>query len=253
MSGAQDVTASPGKNAIIMVLGIPDCGKAKPKILDLLGKLDALVRSELNRFPDSQTGAVVAFGEAAWRKLFPGWPVPPELAVFEPIVGEKHTAPSTPGDLFVHIRSSRMDVCQELAGIISQTLDGTVESIDETHGFRNFDGRAMVGFVDGTENPTGDDSVGFATIEADPAKTGKEDFSGGSYVLIQKYLHDMKGWEGLTVEEQEKAIGRRKFNDLELSDEAKPENAHNAVTNIKGEDGEELKIVRANIPFANAS
>jgi putative iron-dependent peroxidase len=236
-----------------MVLGIRDYKKAKPKILEVCGKLEALVRSELNRFPDSATGTVLAFGATAWKKLFKGWPVPEELSLFEPIEGEKHLAPSTPGDLFIHIRSGRMDVCQELAGIISQSLDGVVESIDETHGFRNFDGRAMVGFVDGTENPTGDDTKEFATIAPDPQKTGKADFSGGSYVLIQKYLHDMKAWEALPVEEQEKTIGRRKYNDLELSDQAKPENAHNAVTNIKGENGEELKIVRANIPFANAS
>jgi putative iron-dependent peroxidase len=253
MSGAQDVTASPGKCAIIIVFAIRDYKKAKPKIIDLCGRLEALVRSELNRFPDAQTGTVIAFGATAWRKLFKGWPVPEELTTFEPIQGEKHLAPSTPGDLFFHIRSSRMDVCQELAAIISQSLDGVVDSIDETHGFRNFDGRAMVGFVDGTENPTGDDSALFGSIASDSEKTGKADFSGGSYIFIQKYLHDMKAWEALTVEEQEKAIGRRKYNDLELTDEVKPENAHNAVTNIKGDQGEELKIVRANIPFANAS
>ncbi|MDR2367251.1 MAG: Dyp-type peroxidase [Deltaproteobacteria bacterium] len=251
MSGVQDVTASPGKSAIVMVLAIPDYGKAKPKILDLCGKLDALVRSQLNRFPGSATGTVIAFGAEAWPRLFPDRPVPDELQPFEPIVGEKHVAPSTPGDIFIHVRSARMDVCQQLAGIISQALDGAVEPIDETHGFRNFDGRAIVGFVDGTENPTGDDTETFATIA--PAKTGQADFSGGSYVFIQKYLHDIKGWEALPVEEQEKAIGRRKYDDLELPDGAKPENAHNAVTNIKAEDGSELKIVRANIPFANAS
>jgi putative iron-dependent peroxidase len=146
-----------------------------------------------------------------------------------------------------------MDICQELAGMISQSLDGVVDSIDETHGFRNFDGRAIVGFVDGTENPTGAESLNFATIAPDPNKTGQADFSGGSYIFIQKYLHDLKGWEALPVDEQEKAIGRRKYNDLELTDERKPENAHNVVTNIKGQGGEELKIVRANIPFANAS
>jgi putative iron-dependent peroxidase len=253
MSGLQNVTASPGKSAIIMVLAIRDYQPAKPKILDLCGRLDALVRSELNRFPDSLTGAVIAFGAHAWEKLFAGWPVPEELAVFEPIVGEKHQAPSTPGDLFIHLRSSRMDICQELAGIISQSLDGVVDSLDETHGFRNFDGRAIIGFVDGTENPTEPDSFNFAAIAPDPNKTGRADFSGGSYIFIQKYLHDLKGWEELPVEEQEKAIGRRKYNDLELSDERKPDNAHNVVTNIKGQGGEELKIVRANIPFANAS
>ena len=63
----------------------------------------------------------------------------------------------------------------------------------------------------------------------------------------------MNAWNGLSTEEQEKAIGRRKFNDVELTDEEKPENAHNAVTNISDEEGNELKIVRANMPFANPS
>jgi putative iron-dependent peroxidase len=231
-----------------MVDGLPNAELAKPAVLELCGRLEALVRSELNRFPGSETGAVMAFGAEAWSKLFPDQPKPPELQVFQPINGEKHQAPSTPGDLFFHVRSSRMDICQELSGLISQLLRGTAEPIDETRGFRYFDSRAIIGFVDGTENPEGDEKAEFAAIT-----DSNSPFVGGSYVFIQKYLHDMAAWENLPVEEQEKAIGRRKFNDLELSDEVKPANAHNVVTNIKGEEGEELKIVRANIAFANAA
>ncbi|MDR1296778.1 MAG: Dyp-type peroxidase [Deltaproteobacteria bacterium] len=248
MSGIQDFAAGPGRNAVIMVYGLPDADKARPAVLELCGKLDALVRSELNRFGDSGTGAVMAFGAGAWPRLFPAQPTPEELRVFEPIRGERHLAPSTPGDLFFHIRSERMDVCQELAGIIGRILDGVAEPVDETHGFKYFDSRAIIGFVDGTENPTGDEKLEFASIGAPGSP-----IDGGSYVFIQKYLHDLKGWDDLPVEEQERAIGRRKFNDLELDDEAKPKNAHNAVTNVKGPGGEELKIVRANIAFANAS
>ncbi|MDR1111507.1 MAG: Dyp-type peroxidase [Deltaproteobacteria bacterium] len=253
MSGVQDVTASPGQNAIIMVFGLDDPAQARERVLDLCGRLPALVRSELNRFPDSLAGMVVAFGARAWAGLLPGWPVPGELSVFEPIQGERHLAPSTPGDLFFHVRSARMDVCQELAAHVSRALSGVAESLDETHGFRYFDSRAIIGFVDGTENPSAEEAQGFATIAPDPAVTGKADFSGGSYVFIQKYLHDLKAWEELPVEEQEKAIGRRKFDDLELDGPAKPANAHNAVTNIRDQDGGELKIVRANIAFANPS
>ena len=107
------------------------------------------------------------------------------------------------------------------------------------------DGKAIIGFVDGTENPAVDENpYHFAVIGEEDA-----DFAGGSYVFVQKYIHDMVAWNALPVEQQEKVIGRHKFNDVELSDEEKPANANNAVTNI----GDDLKIVRANMPFANTS
>jgi putative iron-dependent peroxidase len=236
-----------------MVLGTPDPQRAKPAVLKVCGLLAAWVRSLMNRFPDSQTGAVMGFGAEAWPALFPDRPVPPELKVFEEIRGDKHVAPSTPGDLFFHLRSSRMDVCQELAGNIIRVLGEVVAPVDETQGFRYFDGRAIIGFVDGTENPEAEEASGFSRIPADALGEALADFKDGSYALVQKYFHDMVAWESLPVEEQEKAIGRRKFDDRELEDDLKPENAHNAVTNIAAEDGSELKIVRANMPFANPS
>ena len=133
----------------------------------------------------------------------------------------------------------------EGAQIIEQKLKGAVESVDETHGFRYLDGKSISGFVDGTENTKVDlDPYSFAVI-------GEEDFHfmGGSYVFVQKYIHDMEAWNALSTEDQEKVIGRRKFNDVELSDDEKPANAHNAVSNI----GDDKKIVRGNMPFANTS
>ena len=138
-----------------------------------------------------------------------------------------------------------MGLCFEFASIIDEKLKGVVDSIDETHGFRYMDGKAIIGFVDGTENPAVDENpYHFAVIgDEDP------DLIGGSYIFVQKYIHDMTTWNSLPVEAQEKVIGRHKYNDVELSDEEKPQNAHNAVTNI----GDDLKIVRANMPFANTS
>ncbi|MDR2443914.1 MAG: Dyp-type peroxidase [Deltaproteobacteria bacterium] len=253
MSGVQDVEAKPGANAIFMVWGIDDYPKAKEVVSKITGELEALVRSRLNRFPGSETGAVMGFGAQAWAQLFPNRSVPPELEVFKEIKGEKHVAPSTPGDLFFHIRSSRMDICQELAAVISLDLSEVAHSLDETQGFRFFDSRALIGFVDGTENPESLNATQFARIAGDKLFAKSEEFLFGSYALVQKYLHDMKAWEKLPVEEQEKVIGRHKFDDRELTDDLKPENAHNAVTNISDENGEELKIVRANMPFANPS
>jgi putative iron-dependent peroxidase len=152
---------------------------------------------------------------------------------------------STPGDVLFHIRAARMDLCFELATQIMSRLGGAVSVVDEVHGFNYFDDRDLIGFVDGTENP-----VGQAALDA--AVIGDEDaaFAGGSYVIVQKYLHDLQRWNDLPVAEQERIIGRHKLSDVELDDAVKPTHAHNALTTIV-ENGEEVDIVRDNMPFGD--
>lgn len=241
----QDVTKRQGENAIFIVYGLKDTPDMLDKVKDVCANFTALIRSMRNRFPEQQFSCTIGFGADAWKRLFPTENNPKELKTFQEIKGNKHTAVSTPGDILFHIRAKQMGLCFEFASIIDQKLEGAVESIDETHGFRYRDGRAIIGFVDGTENPDVDESrYKFAVIgDADP------EFAGGSYVFVQKYIHDMIAWNALTVEEQEKVIGRHKFDDVELSDEEKPSNAHNAISNI----GDDFKIVRDNMPFANTS
>lgn len=245
---APDVMLPAGDSAILMVLRILDKENTTTKVKELCATLAALVRSIKKRYPESRASCIIGFGAQAWGKLFADHPAPKELKPFQEIKGAKHTAPSTEGDIFFHIRATRMDVCYELAASISSILEGAVESIDETHCFRYFDGRTIIGFVDGTENPENEEAFEFTTI-------GSEDeyFTGGSYAFLQKYLHDINTWNQTSTEDQEKTIGRKKFSDQELSDDEKPANAHNAVTNIADEDGNELKIMRANLPFANPS
>lgn len=201
------------------------------------------------RFPELETSCVIGFGANAWTALFPNQSKPKELNTFKEIKGETYTAVSTPGDLFFHIRALKVSACYELASIISQKLKNIVTPVDEVHGFRYFDGRSIIGFVDGTENPEYEDErVSYAVIgDEDP------EFSGGSYAFVQKYIHDMEEWEKQPLIEQEKVIGRHKFNDVELTDEEKEPGSHNVVTNIQDENGEDLKIVRANMPFSNPS
>jgi putative iron-dependent peroxidase len=151
---------------------------------------------------------------------------------------------ATPGDVLFHIRARSMDLCFELAMQVTARLGDAITVIDETHGFKFFDQRDMIGFVDGTENPVGQESLEAVLIgDEDPG------FAGGSYVIVQKYLHDLKGWNALPVERQEAIIGRKKLSDIELEDSVKPSCAHNALTSITDENGEELKIVRDNMPF----
>jgi putative iron-dependent peroxidase len=188
----------------------------------------------------------VGFGSEAWDKLF-GPPRPAELHPFREVKAGSRHAVATPGDLLFHIRAKRMDLCFELAAQIMARLREAVSPVDEVHGFRYFDDRDLMGFVDGTENPTDQ-------AAAQAALVGLEDaaFAGGSYVIVQKYLHDLVGWDALSTEAQERIIGRKKLSDIELDDAVKPTSAHSALTTIV-EDGKEIKILRDNMPFGRAS
>ncbi len=187
----------------------------------------------------------MAFGSAVWDRLF-GTPRPAELHPFREIVAGPRHAVATPGDLLFHIRAERMDLCFELATQIMARLGDAVSTADEVHGFRYFDARDLLGFVDGTENPSG-------ALAVEATRIGDEDpgFAGGSYVIVQKYLHDVAGWNALPTETQEGIIGRTKLSDIELDDAVKPSCAHNALTQIV-EDGREVKILRDNMPFGQA-
>jgi putative iron-dependent peroxidase len=176
-----------------------------------------------------------------------GAPRPAELHPFREIRAGPRHAVATPGDLLFHIRAKRMDLCFELATQIMARLGDSVSPVHEVHGFKFFDDRDLIGFVDGTENPTGQEAI-------DAVLVGTEDaaFAGGSYVIVQKYLHDLAGWNALPTEAQERIIGRTKLSDIELDDAIKPTSAHNALTTIV-EDGKEVKILRDNMPFGSAS
>ena len=145
--------------------------------------------------------------------------------------------------MLFHIRAKRMDLSFELATQIMMRIGNAVSPVDEVQGFRYFDDRDLMGFVDGTENPRG-------AAAADAVLIGEEDptFCGGSYVIIQKYLHDLDAWNALSTEAQERIIGRTKLSDIELDDSVKPTSAHSALTTIV-ENGKEIKILRDNMPF----
>jgi len=204
--------------------------------------LAALVRAVGFRDLEGFLSVVTGFSAAAWDRLA-GPPRPAGLHPFRELRSGPRHAVATPGDVLFHIRASRMDLCFELATQIMYKIGDAITMVDEVHGFRYFDERDVIGFVDGTENPVGQDAFDSAIIGAEePA------FQGGSYVIVQKYLHDMAAWNALTTEQQENIIGRRKLDDIELDDSVKPTSAHNALTTIV-ENGQEVDILRDNMPF----
>jgi porphyrinogen peroxidase len=240
----QPVLAPLTSSAIFLVVCIKPDPESYATVRSFCADLPGIFRAvDFRRIGDGLS-CVAAFGSDAWDKLF-GTPRPSELHPFREIQSGQRHAVSTPADALFHIRAKKMDLCFELASQIMERIGGAVCAVDETHGFRYFDDRDLLGFVDGTENPRSPAALDAALVGAeDPA------FAGGSYVVIQKYLHDMTRWNALSTEEQERIIGRKKLSDIELSDAVKPSSAHSALTTVV-ENGKEVKILRDNMPFGN--
>jgi putative iron-dependent peroxidase len=230
-------------SAVILVMTIDGGGESV--VRDLLSDLSGLGRTVAFRAPQGGLAVVAGVGSAAWDRLFTG-PRPVDLHPFQALDGGKHRAVATPGDLLFHIRAATMDLCWELASLLVGRLAGAATMVDEVHGFKYFDERDLLGFVDGTENPSGPAAEAAVAIGAEDPP-----FAGGSYVIVQKYLHDMAAWEALTVEEQERVIGRAKLSNVEMDDDVKPSNSHVALNTITEPDGTQRQILRENMPFGS--
>jgi len=241
---SQAVTAGLSRAAMFLVVLVNKGDDSRDAVREFCADLSAFVRAVGSRDRDAQLSCIMGFGSDAWDRLF-GAPRPKELHPFREIRGV-HYAVSTPGDILFHIRAERMDMCFELATQIMARLGAATSIVDEVHGFKYFDDRDLLGFVDGTENPEGNDAAAATIIGAEDAA-----FAGGSYVIVQKYLHDLDQWNAVPVEMQEKIVGRAKLSDIEQKDADKAPYAHNVLTSIVDEEGNEQEILRDNMPFGD--
>jgi porphyrinogen peroxidase len=243
---AQPIIAPLSRAAIFLVATLKPGVDTRATLRSFCGDLSGIFRAVEYRNIEAGLSCIMGIGSDAWDHLF-GQPRPAELHPFREVRAGARHAVATPGDLLFHIRARHMDLCFELATQIMARIGSAVSPVDEVHGFKNFDDRDLVGFVDGTENPRGEEV-------AEAALVGEEDaaFAGGSYVMVQKYLHDMNGWNALSTEAQEKIIGRKKLSDIELDESVKPTSSHSSLTTIE-EDGKEMKILRDNMPFGRAA
>jgi putative iron-dependent peroxidase len=193
----------------------------------------------------SLSGAI-GFGASIWDAVC-GSPKPTGLEPFAALQDGPRVAPATPADIFLHIHSKAHRANFALAREVMRQLGGAVAIVEEIHGFRTLGARDLTGFVDGTENPKGDDRPGVALV-------GDEDplFAGGSYVSIQRYVHDLARWEAMREVDQEAVIGRTKVEDIEMEDDVKPPTAHIARVVIE-QDGEELEILRHSLPYGTTN
>lgn len=240
----QRVDAPLTRSAVFLVLTVRDTPDAVTTVRGVLGDLADVTKNVAFRDLSASLSCTVGVGAALWPQVF-GPDLPRELHEFRTIRGATHTAISTPGDLLFHIRADRRDLCFELERQLVDLLGDAVEVADETEGFRYFDARDLLGFVDGTANP-----VGAALPEA--TLVGHEDppFAGGSYVVVQKYVHPLDAWRTLTAEQQEAVMGRTKPDSIEL-DDAPPaaQKSHKTLATIVDDAGDEHDILRDNMPF----
>jgi len=243
MGQPQSAICAEGENFGIFITAlVSDESSASAVIRAVAARLGQLTREVAAKVDEPALVAAMGFGAHAWTKLF-GAARPRELAPFEALAQGARVAPATPADLFIHIHSGRFDANFVLARAIMGALGKAVRVVEEIHGFKYLGGRDLTGFVDGTENPKGDERPGVALVgDEDPA------FAGGSYVSIQRFVHNLAPWEAMPRHQQEAAVGRTKDDDEEMDDETKPPSAHIARVVIE-EEGEELEILRHSLPY----
>ena len=241
---SQKVDAPLTSTATFLVLEVGHGAEAAGTARDVVSGIDDIVKNVGFRDLDALLSCTVAIGSRLWPRLT-ARKAPAELHPFVTVAGDVHTAPSTPGDLLFHIRANRRDLVFEFERQLLDALGDAVTVIDETTGFRYFDVRDLLGFVDGTANPVGN-------AVADSTLVGAEDGDnvGGSYVVIQKYLHDLGQWQTLTTEQQETIIGRKKADNVELDDADVGQKSHKTLATIVV-DGVEHDILRDNMPFGS--
>ncbi|MBJ7642268.1 Dyp-type peroxidase [Weissella confusa] len=244
---AQDVWKDVGKNVSFVVLKLKreNLAADQEAIAKFADRSQAIERSMMIRAADANLKVSIGFSRTAWDYLFPNAAVPKQLETYTTLTGPEYSMPASEGDIFLHVRAGDEAVVYEVVRQFMVFLEPIATVLDETKGFRYFEGRAIIGFIDGTEAPAEFEAADYALVgEEDP------EYINGSYAFAQKWLHDMDFWGKMKTEEQEKAVGRHKFDDLELEDDEKFHNAHNVAAKIEV-DGEEQKIVRMNVPFSD--
>ncbi|MFG6401124.1 Dyp-type peroxidase [Microbacterium sp. P04] len=245
-TGLQAFAAPLTRHAIFLGLRVGASSDAVDKVRDTLADLAGTLESVAFRDPHAHLSCTVGIGSDFWPRLTSA-PKPAELRPFTPITGSVHSAVATPGDLFFHIRSAWEDFGFEFERLLLNALGDSVQTVEETAGFRYFDRRDLLGFVDGTANPSVASAIAEALIVGDEDPAG----TGGTYIVAQKYLHPIRAWQSLPTEMQEQIIGRTKPDNVELPDATSGQKSHKTLSTIVDAEGVEHDILRDNMPFGS--
>ncbi|MGH1463427.1 MAG: Dyp-type peroxidase [Neptuniibacter sp.] len=239
------VIAEANPSALFLTFNQTKNENALEQVKKGLAHVPMLQENYSSQYPDANIHIVVAVGSCYWSELSPD-AQPNALSPFPSLENGELVAPNTPVDLLLHIRSERKDVNFKLAQELFQLLGDAVELVEEVEGFRYLDNRDLTGFVDGTENPEGDHRAEVAVVaEEDPV------FAGGSYIHLQRYVHNMSYWNKQPVKKQEDTIGRTKQDNIEYASADKDLTSHTKRTSLKDEEGNSVEILRHSMPYGN--
>lgn len=202
---------------------------------------ESALTSALARLRDIEAGdclVTLSLGPALWDRLDGRFSFPP--------FSLEGRVPSTQGDLMVWVQGSDrgdlFDAARQIRTAVAEVCDVQLD----LDGFVYHDSRDLTGFVDGIGNPAGDKARAAALVpDGHPG-------AGGSFVLSQKWVHDLDSFESLPVSEQEKVIGRTKADAVEFDESQMPENAHVGRTDVS-HNGVPQKIWRRSVPYGNTA
>lgn len=238
------ILAHDGPLALFLILHLKS--GADGAVREIAHNFSALLEETAAQNPGAQLYGALSFGSELWQRLSGSKPA--QLRPFADLKGTTLQAPATGGDLLLHLHSARADLNYLVARQLADQLRPWIRHAEETHSFRYLDARDLSGFIDGTENPQEHDERAAAAL------IGDEDsqFTGGSYVIAQRYVHQLENFHTLPQAEQEGIIGRTRPDSVELGEDIMPATAHVARVVIE-EEGEELEIVRHSLPYGSAS
>ena len=223
---------------------VRDADVTADRVADALAMLENATKSIRQKDPAGGVSSTIGFGARAWPVLFPGRPLPDGLAPLPEMHDGGRHFPSTPGDIFIMVKSSRIDYALQAAKHIIGGFRPIADCIEDERGFGYLDDRDLIDFVDGTENPRDEE-------RAEAVLVAEGSYAGGTHLLIQKYLDREAAWDALTTEEQEGVIGRTKFDDIEIADAKKQPFAHNVKSKVEI-NGEEIDMYRQNRAIGTA-
>ncbi|MDO6562929.1 Dyp-type peroxidase [Amphritea sp. 1_MG-2023] len=241
------VVAEANTDAQFITLNIVRSAAAVAHLRQVLAEIPATEAQFRQQYPEADLHITVAIGSEYWDQLSPTQR-PAELSAFPACSNGAINAPHTPVDLLLHIRSERHDLNYQASVMLTQRLGSDASLVEEMHGFRYLEMRDLTGFVDGTENPQGEDRIGVAVVGDDDP-----DFAGGSYLHLQRYEHDLEAWNNISVKQQEDIFGRTKADNQEYASADKAAFAHTKRTSLKDAEGRSIEILRHSMPYGDLS
>jgi len=215
--------------------------------------------------------AAIGFSQHLWstfQSQIPGGASTHDFE-YEERQGDHGFMPATGGDIFLHIKGGKVSDCFELGKLIVDALpEGSIEECDCVHGFQYQNKQKRKNSEKESESDTYDISGSKINV-ANPkerARTALIPTTGGSYVLAQKWRHDLNAFKCLNKHERESVFGKTEdglsyLGEVDIDNNPEyiqkaimsglPKESHVARVIGMNPDCTKIEIVRQSLPYGN--